>query len=116
MIPDTIQRMARHGRNRGREIRTAESAEAVLFGRMEVGIAEVHWRADEPEHEVRSEECLKKHVDVCVRTKPAGIMKVAKLRIILQHHSAADAILDLLKSRRVGHEIDLRHERDELLA
>ena len=51
LIPDAVQRRRSHCRKRGREVRTAEGAEAVLLGRVDVWITGVHWRADRVEHE-----------------------------------------------------------------
>ena len=52
-----------------------------------------------------------------VCAKIAAIMEIAKLRIDPgSAHSGVNAILDLLKSRRVIHVIDVRQVGDELLA
>src|SRR5262249_11727306 len=115
LIPDAVQRMAGGCREGGRNIRSTESPETILFVSAHVRVPRVPRRPKRAEHQESHEISLESLVDVSVRAEPATVMEIAKLRIKLERRSGSDAILDLLVSRRVGHVIDVRQKGDHLL-
>src|SRR5437867_8533460 len=77
LIPYAVERKASDWRERGRDIGTTESAEAVLLSGTGVRITRVPRCADRVEHQECRKVCLEKHVQMGICAKIAAIMEIA---------------------------------------
>src|SRR6516165_8798185 len=79
LIPHRIQGYGSHCRERSRDVRGTERAEAVFRPRTDIGIAGIQWRINARNHQERREVRLIEHIYVGKGREISAISPVAEL-------------------------------------